>query len=204
MFVHFTLGATANFDGDYDAYKMDAAGNGIPIIYSIAADNTKLAINGLPDLTENTVVPVNFSPGSDGLCTITADLQNLTSAYVFLVDNKLTKVQNLSDNPVYTFITSTTDQPNRFKLTFGSLGIVEPQGVEHLQVYLDNGNLVVIGKTTINAQIIVSNMLGQIILHNQTNGDALTNLNVNSFPYGVYVVSLVSNNKIVSKKIVLQ
>ncbi len=203
MFVHFTLGATANFDGDYDAYKLDAAGNGMPIIYSTAADNTKLAINGLPELTENTVVPVNFSAGTDGECTITADLQNLTDARVFLVDNKLTKVQNLSDNPVYTFTASTSDQPNRFKLTFGSVGIIEPLGAEHLQVYIDNGNLVVIGKTTTNAQIMVSNMLGQVVLRSQTNGNSLTKLNVNSIPNGVYVVSLVGNSKMVSEKIVV-
>ncbi len=201
-FMYFNANATNNFDGQYDAYKLRSYSEMVPAIYTIAADGSELAINGMPELSENSTIPVSFVAGKDGEYTLTANLQNLPNAHVYLVDNKLSKTQNLSDNPVYTFTSATIDQSNRFKLTFGSVGIPEAEGLEPLRVYLDGSNLNIIGASMANEEIRITNMLGQVVLRGKTNGNTLTTLNANNLKNGVYVVSLIGNGKVSSGKFV--
>jgi hypothetical protein len=202
-FIHFNQNATTAFDGKYDAFKLKSYSANVPSIYTVASDGNLLAINGLPEVEENSQIPVYFVAGKDGQYTLTANLQNLPEAHVYLFDNKLSKTQNLSDNPVYTFTASTTDQPNRFKLTFNSVGINEPSGAEPLHVYMDGINLNIVGVTNANAEIRVTNMIGQVVLRGNTGGNTQTILNANKLQNGVYVVSLISGSKVVSTKIVV-
>ncbi len=202
-FIHFNQNATTAFDGKYDAFKLKSYSTNVPSIYTVASDGNQLAINGLPEVEENSQIPVYFVAGKDGQYTLTANLQNLPEAHVYLVDNKLSKTQNLSDNPVYTFAASTTDQPNRFKLTFNSVGINEPAGAEPLHVYMNGTNLNVTGVANANAEIHVTNMIGQVVLRGNTGGNTQTVLNTNKLQNGVYVVSLISGSKVVSTKIVV-
>ncbi|MFZ4707443.1 MAG: YDG domain-containing protein, partial [Bacteroidales bacterium] len=201
-YIYFNANATNSFDGQYDAYKLRSYNTSVPALYTNASDGSELAINGLPEIAENAVIPVSFVAGMDGEYTLSANLQNIPNAIVYLIDTKLDKTQNLSANAVYTFNASTTDQPSRFKLTFNSVGIIEPGNAETLRIYMEAGNLYVSGSFTANTEIRVTNMLGQIMLRARTSGNALTTLNANSLPNGVYVVSLVSGSKSVSRKIV--
>jgi len=43
--------------------------------------------------------------------------------------------------------------------------------------------------------------MGQVVLRTSANGSGLTTINAASLPEGIYVVSVVSGNQVVSKKV---
>ena len=192
-FVHFTAGATEAFDGQYDAYKLLSGNASIPEIYTTNTGNVKFAINGLPELSEQTEVPVSIKAGQAGSFSISADLSNLM-ATAYLNDLKTGSIHNLSQNPVYTFTAAEGDAPNRFKLTFGSVGIETPAG-KPIAAYYADGRLYFVnaeGEKTIE----IFNMAGQrLIFANPTATEYPVNLTA-----GIYVVKVTTARQVVSTK----
>lgn len=113
-------------------------------------------------------------------------------------------MQDLSDNPVYSFTSADGDDANRFELSFLDITKVpEPSAKENFTVYLRNGNINIASPANVNAEILVTNLVGQVVMRGKTGGNALTTLNAGILQNGVYVVSLIGNNKVVSKKVVV-
>jgi len=56
VFIHFNQAATTAFDGSFDAFKLRSYNSAIPMIYTVGSDGSELAINGLPELDEQTVI----------------------------------------------------------------------------------------------------------------------------------------------------
>jgi len=202
-FVHFTGGATTSFDGAYDAYKLKSYSETVPNLYTIATDGSELAINGLPEVAESTVIPLAFSMGTDGVCVLSANLESFSNAHIYLEDVKLNKVQNLSTNPVYTFTSSATDDPNRFKLSFGSVGIDDNPSASDMKVLASNGNIYLSLQQNSMAVVKVYNLTGQLVLQGNVSGKLLTTLNANGLSNGVYIANVVQHNRIVSYKLVI-
>ncbi len=192
-FVHFTSGATEAFDGQYDAYKLLSGNAVIPEIYTTNSGNVKFAINGLPELSGQTEVPVSIKANQPGVYSISADLSNLP-ATAYLNDIKTGTVHNLSQNPVYTFTAAEGDAPNRFKLTFGSVGIDTPAG-KPIAAYYAAGRL-----HFVNAQaektIEVFNMAGQRFIFAKTTANEYP-VNLSA---GMYVVKVSTAQQLVSAK----
>jgi hypothetical protein len=200
-FIHFNQNATTAFDGQYDAFKLKSYTANVPSIYTVASDGKHLAINGLPEVEENNEIPVYFEAGTNGQYSITANLQNLPEAHVYLVDNKLSKTQNLSDNPVYTFAASTTDEPNRFKLTFKSVGIGETIVEQPFTIYATNNTVFVANTsaTSVKGEVYVYNTLGQVMAHQNLNGD-LTKINI-AATTGYYLVKVITKDTTFTGKV---
>lgn len=199
--------ATENFDGDFDAYKLFSNNTSVPELYSVTPDNTELAINTLPLSQMYVTVPLGFKPGAEGDFTFTADgVSNFpSSTYIILEDLKDGISQKLNDNPVYAFTASPADTSSRFLLHFkDATSVPDLPSKETFTIHFGNGNINIITQPDVNAEIMVSNMLGQVVMQNKTNGNSLTTLNAGNLQNGVYVVSLVGNNKVVSKKIVIE
>ncbi len=200
-FIHFNHAATTAFDGEYDAFKLKSYSANVPSIYTVASDGNQLAINGLPEVEENSEIPVYFEAGTNGQYTLTANLQNLLEAHVYLVDHKLSKTQNLSDNPVYTFAASTTDQPSRFKLTFKSVGINETASSQPFTIYASNNTVYVdnTSTTSVKGEVYVYNTLGQVMAHQNLNGDR-TKINI-AAATGYYLVKVITEKNAFTDKI---
>ncbi|WP_400193329.1 fibronectin type III domain-containing protein [Hymenobacter sp. B81] len=118
-FVYFEAGATAGVDTRYDALKIQHNTGGAPSLYALAA-GAELAINGLPQLTATTVVPLGVDVPRAGTYTFEASqLLNLASADAFLHDAVTGQTVNLRQQPSYSFAATGAALLNgRFTLRF--------------------------------------------------------------------------------------
>lgn len=204
--IYFFSDATAEFDGDYDAYKMLAENPALPQIYSVSS-GINLGINGLPIPVGITTVPVNARIGVAKNYTINIlDLQNLNDYDVTLIDG--TNRINLKTNPNYTFstgigtktdlsieftnlLTSTefpSEDPTSCWYSNGSIFI--KSGLEGL----DNNSIITIYDLNGRAVFLKKNV-------NIAKGETVQ-IPVN-LPIGFYLTSLVNNKIRVVKKIVI-
>ena len=116
--ILFINGAGELFESR-DTRKMFAFNGNAPQVYAIIPDE-ELSQNSLPALNsgDERTVAVGYKAGVNGKQTLVADLSSLPETDVVLEDLKLNKVQNLNNNPVYTFEATTYQDPDRFRLHF--------------------------------------------------------------------------------------
>ncbi|MEI8046367.1 MAG: T9SS type A sorting domain-containing protein [Bacteroidota bacterium] len=194
--------STAGFDLLYDG---EFAPFYAPQFYSVVGSD-KLSTNSIPEITDETVIPMGFVKNNGNNFRIEAQgietFQPATAVYLW--DNKLGIKQNLAVNPVYAFTSATGDAAARFELHFkNATSVPDPASKENFSVYQNNGNLNVVTPEASNTEIRVTNMIGQVVLRGNTGGNTQTLLNANKLQNGVYVVSLISGSKVVSTKIVV-
>jgi len=201
-FIHFNHHATTAFDGQYDAYKIRSYSESVPTIYTNSSDGYELAINGLPEVAESTVIPVYFVPCSNGNYSLTANLQSMIQARVYLEDTQLNKIQNLTENPVYNFQASTTDQPGRFRLSFSSVGIEDNTAISAIEITANSGNIYIASPQGSTIQAEVYNITGQLVLQQKFIGESLSVMNASSLTKGVYIVKVIMGERLVSRKVV--
>ncbi len=112
--------ATAEHDSQYDAYKMFAWDASKPQLFSRNDENSNLyAVNTLPEVTQNTVVPLGVQIGLAGSYSLNLTKNNFYGIHVYLEDADLEQFINLRENPIYTFNQSAQMNTNRFFLHFG-------------------------------------------------------------------------------------
>jgi hypothetical protein len=199
--VHFSEGATNDFDGTYDAYKLFSYNQAVPQIYTLSGNNENLAINGLPVISENLQIPVFFKAGQPGSQLLTADVSQI-AATVTLTDLKTNTVQKLSENPIYAFTSAEGDDPNRFLLHFGLVSVGEQLPTETLQAYAYNNRLYV-NSSLEKASLSVYDVQGRLLLQRQINESGLQSVEM-KVPAGVYIVRLQNTQQSKSVKIVVQ
>jgi hypothetical protein len=195
--VRFNSGATENFDLDYDSYFMAGFA---PNFYSIAGDKN-FALNTLPVLTEGLSIPLGFVKNASSGFSIKLQ-ETIKGITIYLTDLKTNTTQNLSQNPVYTFTAKEGDQPNRFKLTFGALGINEPSIIP-FNIYIGNDILYVNnnGNQTVKGTITVYSITGQTIATRKLTGDSLQKIDFNGKP-GCYVVKITTDRGVYVQKVI--
>lgn len=193
--VRFNPQATVNFDTEFDSYF---ASGFAPMFYSVTSGNN-LLLNTLPEISETPIIPFAFIKNNAENFSIEL-AKSLPGVNIYLEDLKTNALQNLTENPVYKFTSAEGDDPARFRLHFQDL-LAEYQ--ETFNIYQNNSNIYINTLQTDNAEIMISNMLGQVVLHVKTNGNPLTTLNSGSLQSGVYMISLSAGSKVVSKKIVV-
>ena len=165
--VRFADGATASFDGEWDAYKM-IGGEDAPQMNTVTADNIDLAINSLPLSAEPVTVPLNFTLNTNSDVTFTASgMESFNPASsIYLEDKVLNKTINLKAEPVYTFSYQNGSANDRFVLHFnGVTGVQDNTAAVSGRAFISNGRIYLEvpsmqGKL---ASITVYNAIGQVI-----------------------------------------
>ena len=200
--------ATENFDGEFDAIKLFSYSTTVSEIYSVTPNNTQLAINTMPISTmDGGNIPVSLKVRQAGTYTLTAEKTNSFSTSTSIaLEDKLTGVfQKLNENPVYSFSSAIADVADRFVLHFkNTTSVPDAQSAETFTVFVNAGNINVLTQNSLNAEILLTNMLGQLLLRGKTNGNASTIINASTLQNGVYIVSLIGNSKVMSEKIVIK
>ena len=194
--IRFDNAATAGFDPASDSRFL--AGYA-PMFYSMAG-NEKLSTNTLPESGGNVQIPFTFIK-NDGV-NFTIEAKNITdiNGPVFLKDLKTNTTQDLTVKPVYSFTSSTNDDPNRFLLTFSHVGIGENSSAQPISVYTTSNNVYVSNKTGSTAgNVYVYNMMGQLIMQQNLTSD-LTAISVKAGT-GYYLVKVVTSNHAYSGKV---
>ena len=191
--VRFLYDATAEFDGDYDAYKLYGDVPEAAQIYSTGS--TPLSINSLP---ETDIVPVGIKAGVSGTYTIAAteinDLQ-----YTTLEDTKTGIFTELA-NKTYTFSFDKSEDEMRFKLHFTMLGVPDAKSVA-ASVYSYQKKAYINMNNMVKGDIFIYNIAGQLVA---TKVSAKGTNEINLSNTGNYIVKVVTDKTTLIKKIFIQ
>jgi hypothetical protein len=206
--IWFNASATADFDWEYDNYKL-FGNDGTPQLYSILADNHYASVNTLPWVGVNTLVPMGFSLSIDSTTdTITAsNMESFKSGMrIYLEDTKLAIMHELTADPVYIFTSTPNDAPNRFVLHFyNPFYGVENKDLASMQIYSFDEYVYVrnLAKGTTKGIIEIYDILGRKVFQ-----ENLKDMDLNKFLPGVnegyYMVRVVTEDNSYSQKVYLK
>ena len=148
-------------------------------------------------------MPVNFRANENGEYTITVSPENVEMNYLHLIDNMTgADVDLLALNggdakhcvSTYTFNAKTTDYESRFKLVFAANSVSEDADSDNDSfAFFSNGNIIVNGEGTLQ----VMDMTGRIIVSR----DGVHTVSTQGMTPGVYVLRLISGEKVRTQKI---
>lgn len=162
-----TVDANTTFawDWGYDGSNLD---DQIDDMYWLVG-NEKYIIQGIPEINENTVLPLGVKTASNGDITIGIDaLENISSdVNIYLYDNLTTTFYDLRVNTA-TLAIDAGEIQNRFFIVFSqqTLGVEAQESIQDFNmIYLDESEkLILIGEHRERAKkITLHNMLGQEI-----------------------------------------
>jgi hypothetical protein len=190
--------ATTGFDPMFDSEFIPGDG---PRFYSLSGGE-KLSTNSLPSLSAQTEIDFVFVPNQGNEFEIEATGLEMILDPVFLYDKKSRSDQNLSENPIYTFVAAPGDDSTRFMLHFAATGFENPQGLKEFTAWYTDQSLhfSTLGN---NDVVIIYDMQGKML--QQILAKDIQN---QSFPIrlksGVYIIRLNSGNNSYTKKILVR
>ena len=144
---------------------------------------------------EQGVMPVNFKAESNGTYTLSFTNEEVSFAYLHLIDNMTGNETDLLATPSYSFEARTTDYESRFKLVFATGNNSNDDNF----AFFSNGSFVINNEG--NATLQVIDMNGRILKSESINGCANVNVKASA---GVYVLRLVNGNDVKVQKVVVR
>lgn len=191
--IRFNADATEGFDMEYDAMFISGFA---PMFYSASA-NTLFALNCLTELTDEMIIPLGFVKNNSTEFNIKLG-KSIEGKTVYLTDLKLNKESNLSENPVYTFTSAEGDNPNRFLLKFGTVGISEPAAIQN-RLWFNDNQLYFISQGG-ETQIQVFDIMGRRLIEDKMTGWRLQTFPIHQTP-GIYIIKVQSADVLKSIKV---
>ncbi len=185
--------ASENFDFYYDSRFIPG---GAPLLYSLT-EGERLSTNTLPSLSNGQEILYGFEKNEHSDFAIEL-IENNTGMPVYLTDFKTGTTTEISQNPVYTFTAAAGDNPNRFKLTFGSVGIEQPVA-QSIRVYTSENMLYLLTGGNA-ARVEVFSLTGQKLMDVETRSNTLP-LNITS---GIYLVKVTTSGQTHVQKIIVK
>ena len=186
-----------------DAEKLFSMATEVPQVYSIIDNDQKTALNSLPYITDGTTIPVGIVAPVQGNYSITVNgiesFSPLTG--LSLEDLKLNFTQNLRQNPVYNFTAAGNEDAGRFLLHFaGPIGFGEKDN-SAINIYSSEKTVFITCAAGFrNAQVTISNLLGQEILTRKLNYQTSNQVTVNALK-GYYVVKVQNESSVKTVKV---
>lgn len=197
-YLQFREDATTNFDIKTDAYKIFGYTTA-PEIYTTDLENN-YSINCLPLNRNSYDVTLGINNSNEGDYSIViSNTESIEEMYsISIEDNKTGTLTDVTNGTEINYSSEDGDDPNRFTIHFGVVGIEDQPEVESIQSFVHGQQLTVIGNTG-NTLLEIINIQGQIVLSEkiQLDGRFSKNLNLKS---GIYIVrtNSISNKVIVS------
>ena len=145
--------------------------------------------------TEMGEMPVSFKAENNGTYNLSVNAEEVSFAYLHLIDNMTGNDVDLLQTPSYSFEANTTDYANRFKLVFATGN----NGDDDTFAFFNNGSFVINNEGNATVQVIDVN--GRILSSETINGCA--NLNVKAAA-GVYMIRLVNGDNVKVQKVVVR
>jgi hypothetical protein len=197
--IRFDEAATTGFDAAFDSHFLPGYA---PLFYSVAGGEN-LSTNSLPEAGGTVHIPVSFVKNDGTSFTIYAKTISGLFGPVILNDLKTNISQDLTLNPDYSFTSAAGDEPNRFLVTFHSVGINEAPTGKTFSIYTSGNNLYVTDITGKNQGIVyIYNLMGQL-LSQQNIGGNVTKININA-PTGYYLVKVVTSEQAYTTKVFIK
>jgi hypothetical protein len=192
--------STSGYDFMFDSEYLTGHA---PAFYSLAG-GLQLSTNSLPELTADTEIPFVFVKNDGSQFSIEASGIENIQATPYLLDLKTGITQNLTENPIYNFTASNSDDPNRFLLKFTSVGIEDVDNYnKSINIYTYNNNLYLNSDITMDASVEIFNLTGQQVYGEQVLMNGLTQINPN-LRTGWYVVKVSTDEGMASDKVFIK
>lgn len=179
--IVFANDASPEYDNGRDARKMFAMSGNAPQIYTLQS-NELLSVNGLPLLTEKgRTVQFHFKTGQSGEQTLIANTESLPGTEVLLEDLFTGTVQDLVENPVYTFQSFEDNERDRFLLHF-NLVVTDthnPKNDNGISVYAYDGVVYIRSKgkaLSEQKEVVISDLLGRVVVQKTLPSSALSKI----------------------------
>lgn len=185
--------ATAEYDGDWDAYKMFGDVTDYPQIYTLGS--APLAINAFRELAP---VQVGVRVGKSGAYTIAAtEINNLQN--VKLEDTKTGIFTDLTSKS-YTFDFTAGENEQRFKLHFTALDVEEKEASK-TTIYANQQTVYVIMDENSVGDIYIYNLAGQLLAAKES---ATGQVTMGLSAAGVYLVKVITPTETLTRKVVIR
>jgi len=213
--VYFEQGATAAFDAKFDAHYLPAT-HGLDLASDISTE--ALAINGLPELTGATTVPLRVHARTAGTYTLAVDeLANLPAGYrAYLRDASTGSYTDLTTTPSVSMeLTAGEASTGRFALLFTSASplATAPAALAALAAVYPSpahGTATLVlpqalrGNSASTVQLL--NSLGQVVLTKTVaaGSGATIELPLAGIAAGIYTVRATTEAGMVAKRLVVQ
>ncbi|MBP7497158.1 MAG: T9SS type A sorting domain-containing protein, partial [Bacteroidales bacterium] len=205
--IGFTKEANTGYDINYDAQKLFNTDENIPNLYS-RIDKMNLAVNILPKISEDLVIPLCFKAQKPGKYILNlATIQNLPKGTkVYLNDMKLNTVQELTTDKEYSFTYELTDQTSRFYLSFTmTTNTISEISREMFYTYSNNKYLYInFNSEKGNTGLLeVFNAEGQKIIDGETISSGTFKFAIDEAK-GIYIVRLITNKKVYTNRVFIE
>lgn len=214
--LRITTDANSYFDEMIVEFNPKFAGTGsakfwgfyteAPEIYAVS-DGKNYSIRVVDELTQDLSVNIAAKTGIEATYIIKAT--NISEfdlgSKIMLEDLKTGILTDLKQSPSYSFRGNSGDDPNRFRLIVGSpASNTEPSVSDDISVYVYENSIYVMNETTTKPfQVMLSNMAGQQLIKTHLSGNTRHCIEIPRVP-GVYVVTVVSEGHLSSKKVVIK
>lgn len=117
-YVNFDEGFSTSFVTNEDAEKVQGTSEGIPVIYTVSADNVACMINNYGQFTQNEMIPVGVNVDADGSYIFRIeDMGNFAASTIIQLEDKLNATKTILNNQDYAAnITAGENELGRFYL----------------------------------------------------------------------------------------
>ncbi len=192
--------STAGYEPGFDSRFLPGYA---PSFYALAGTE-RLSTTTLPSIDETRVIELGFEKNASAAFSIGIHPESTLSGYkVYLTDRKTSAVTELSSGAEYSFTAAGGDDPGRFQVHFGALGIGDPQQAA-IRVYAHGGMIYFQGPGAIEGEATVAALTGQVVAAGRVSGTGLTAMSAGSLPSGIYLVSLVSGSGKTTAKVMVR
>jgi len=188
----------------FDATKYFSFDPQMPQLYSLSKDGRQLAINSVDAVSETTVIPLSIKVQGNNIMAIQLVETGATfeGQDIILCDMLTNTLHKLSEEPVYNFMVNADDNPDRFLLKFGTVGIAEAPPHPLLNAYIQHNLLYILNPDAPKATVVLFNLQGQVILRREI-GQGLQSIPVD-VAIGTYLVSMQIDNAMAIRKLIIQ
>lgn len=206
--IRFNPEASNRYDGLYDASKFYSYNREIAQIYTLDKQNIEYAIQSIPNITDNEVVPLNLYIGTEGFYELTFDKSHLSENCNIILEDKLThQFIDLNSQDKYSFFATYTDQVDRFLLHFYQNQQVfnlstNEKTAQNLEVYTIGKTIYVYNPSEKpeNTIIKIYCLSGECLYEKELNFNGLISFEPDLID-GVFILTMQSGNKLFNKKI---
>ncbi len=200
--LRFETSASEDFDPTNDAQKMFSSYTEVPQIFTNLSSGMSMAINTLPSIMGETIIPLHTQANITGNYSLHFD--GLDAFYdggnIVLEDMLSGTITDLKQINNYNYSFGTGESENRFVLRIGGADLttkVEELKKSDASIY-SYENLLYIN-TNESSLIQILDITGRTILNTEVNGK--TEIELKS---GIYIVNISNASQVISRKIIIK
>lgn len=186
-----------------DAIKFYSYTPNVPQIYSQSEDGKNLTLNSIPQISDESSIQLGMLIAETGTYTLNIEsaLGQFGAEKIYVEDTQLGMSHNLSENGAYSFVATPGDNPNRFLLHFGAVGVAEQPESAALKAYVVGAQLYfpLQGEATLE----IVDLQGRLLQQSKVSGQGLASQPL-QLTAGAYVVRLTSGQNAQTAKVIVK